>query len=30
MVIHHVKMDHVGTGCNDVSDFFAEAGEIGG
>ncbi len=30
MIVHDIKMDDVGTGGHDVSDFFAKTGKIGG
>ena len=30
MVVHHVEVDNVGAGGDDVAHFFTEAGEIGG
>ena len=30
MVIHHVEMDDVSAGGDDVADFFPKTGEIGG
>jgi hypothetical protein len=29
MVIHHVEMDNVGAGGNDIAHFFTQAGKIG-
>ena len=29
MVIHHVEMDDVGAGSDDIADFLAEAGKVG-
>ena len=30
MVVHHIKMDDVGTSGNDVADFFTQAGKVSG
>ncbi|BBJ23397.1 hypothetical protein W01_13240 [Candidatus Nitrotoga sp. AM1P] len=30
MVVHHVEVDNIRAGGNDIDDFFAELGEIGG
>ncbi len=30
MVVHHIKVDHVGAGSDDITDFLPQAGEIGG
>jgi hypothetical protein len=30
MVVHHVKVDDVGAGGDDIAHFLAKAGEIGG
>jgi hypothetical protein len=30
MVVHHVKVDDIGAGGDDVADLFTQAGEIGG
>jgi len=30
MVVHHVEVNNVGAGSDDIADFFAQTGEIGG
>ncbi|MNL87467.1 hypothetical protein D3C87_2166340 [compost metagenome] len=30
MVVHHVKVDDVGAGGDDIAHFLAQAGEVGG
>ena len=30
MIVHHIEMDHVGASLDDVADFVAQLGKIGG